>query len=144
MWLGFYLVYMIAFIAYPIRTIVLVNLPPASSVIIVSEQVGSCDRFTFCSGFIFTGFPSLRETLVKSGINFGSLNHGNSLEFCVKTLNPLEICERQKIDQHRKKKCSLNFILFCHQPLFRKIIDTSLECSIYRPKTNLEINGRSC
>ncbi len=30
-----------------------------------------------------------------------SLNPGNSLEFCVKTLNPLEICYRQKIYQHR-------------------------------------------
>ncbi len=34
---------------------------------------------------------------------------------------------------------SLNFILFCHQPLFRKIIDTSLQCW-----KNLEINGRNC
>ncbi len=37
----------------------------------------------------------LIETLEKPGIYFGSLNPGNSLEFCLKTLNPLEICERQ-------------------------------------------------
>ncbi len=29
-------------------------------------------------------------------IIFGSLNPGNSLEFCVQTLNHLEICERHK------------------------------------------------
>ncbi len=49
-----------------------------------------------------TGFPRLLENLEKPGIYFGSLNPGNSLEFCIKNLDPLEICERyQKIDQHR-------------------------------------------
>ncbi len=43
-----------------------------------------------------TGFSRLLEILEKPGIYFGSLNHGNSLEFCVKTLNPLENCERHK------------------------------------------------
>ncbi len=43
----------------------------------------------------YAGFPRLLETLEKPGIYFGSLNPGNSLEFCVKTLNSLEICERQ-------------------------------------------------
>ncbi len=42
----------------------------------------------------------LIETLEKHAMYFGYLNPENSLEFCVKTLNPLEICERQKIDQH--------------------------------------------
>ncbi len=63
--------------------------------------------------------------------SFGSLNPGNSLEFCVKILNPLEICERhKKIDQHRYLFFSLNFILFCHQTVCKKIIDISLECSL--------------
>ncbi len=44
----------------------------------------------------YSGFPQLIETLEKPGIYFGSLNPGNSLEFCVKTLNPLENCERHK------------------------------------------------
>ncbi len=44
----------------------------------------------------YTGFPRLLENLEKPGIYFGSLNPGYSLEFCVKTLNPLEICERHK------------------------------------------------
>ncbi len=48
----------------------------------------------------FSGFSQLLENLEKPGIYFGSLNPGNSLEFCVKTLNPLEICERHKIDKH--------------------------------------------
>ncbi len=43
-----------------------------------------------------TGFPRLLENLEKPRIYFCSLNTGNSLEFCVKTLNPLEICERHK------------------------------------------------
>ncbi len=30
---------------------------------------------------------------------------------------------------------SLNFIMFCHQPFFRKIIDTSLECCIDQKKS---------
>ncbi len=38
----------------------------------------------------------LLETLEKLGIYFGSLNPRNSLEFCLKTLNPIEICERHK------------------------------------------------
>ncbi len=45
---------------------------------------------------IYTGFPQLLEMLEKLGIYFDSLSPGNSLEFCVKTLNPLEICERHK------------------------------------------------
>ncbi len=43
-----------------------------------------------------TEFPRLLETHEKPGIYFDSLNPGNSLEICVKTLNPLEICEKQK------------------------------------------------
>ncbi len=47
--------------------------------------------------YLYTsGFPWLLETLEKPGIYIGSLNPGNSQEFCVKTLNPLEICERHK------------------------------------------------
>ncbi len=45
---------------------------------------------------VLTGFPRLIETLEKPGIYFGFLNPGNSLEFCVKTFNALEICERHK------------------------------------------------
>ncbi len=43
-----------------------------------------------------TRFPRLLETIEKPGIYLGSLNPENSLEFCVKTLNPFEICERHK------------------------------------------------
>ncbi len=35
------------------------------------------------------GFPRFLEILEKPGIDSGSLNPGNSLEFCVKTLIPL-------------------------------------------------------
>ncbi len=42
------------------------------------------------------GIPWLLETLEKSGTYFGSFNPGNSLDFCVIALNPLEICERHK------------------------------------------------
>ncbi len=42
-------------------------------------------------------FTWLLETLEKHGIYFGTLNLGNSLEFCIKNLNLLEIWERQKI-----------------------------------------------
>ncbi len=56
---------------------------------------------TMCYVYIHdTGFPRLLETPEKPGIYLGFLNPGNILEFCLKTLNPLEICERQKIDQH--------------------------------------------
>ncbi len=84
----------------------------------------------------YAGFPQLLKTFEKPGIYFGSLNPGNSLEICVKTLNPFENCERhKKIDQHILF-WSLNFILFYHQqPLFRKIIDTSLECCINKNKS---------
>ncbi len=41
----------------------------------------------------YTRFPRLLE---KPGIYFGSFNPENSLEFCVNTLNPLEISEKHK------------------------------------------------
>ncbi len=64
-------------------------------------QLSFCaDKLKVCF-LLYKGFPQLLETLEKPGIYFGSLNPGNSLELCVKTLNPLEICERhKKIDQH--------------------------------------------
>ncbi len=56
-----------------------------------------------CISMLFTrfdqniqGFPWLLETFLNHGIYFGFLNPRNSLEFCVKTLNILEICERHK------------------------------------------------
>ncbi len=83
-----------------------------------------------------SGFPQLLETLEKPGIYFGSLNPGNSLELCVKTLNPVKFVKKKK---HRSTQISfffsLNFILFCHQLFFRKIIDTSLECCIDQTKS---------
>ncbi len=93
------------------------------------------------SVILYTGFPRLLGNLEKPGIYFGSLNPGNSLEFYVKTLNPLEICERQKNRSTHISFFFLNFIMFYHQPFFRKIIETSLECCI--DQKNLEINGRS-
>ncbi len=87
-------------------------------------------------------FLWLLENFEKPGIYFGSLNPGNSLEFCVKTLNPIEICERHKNRSTQTFFFSLNFILFCHQLLFSKIIDTCLEYCI--DQKYLEINGRSC
>ncbi len=52
-------------------------------------------------GNVCSVFPHLLETLEKPGIYFGSLNPGISLEFCVKTLNSLEMCERHtKMNQH--------------------------------------------
>ncbi len=49
-----------------------------------------------CEYAPLSGFRQVLETLEKPGIYFGSLNPGNSLEFCVKTLNPLKNCERHK------------------------------------------------
>ncbi len=89
---------------------------------------------------IYTGLPLFLEILEKPGIYFGSLNPGNSLEFSVKSLNPLEMCERHKNLSKDFFSLSLNFILFCHQPFFRNIIDTSLEYCI---DEKIEINGRN-
>ncbi len=59
-----------------------------------------------------------------------------SLEFCVKTLKFVKDTKNRSTHF-----LSLNFILFWHQPFFRKIIDTSLECCIDKKK--FEINGTS-
>ncbi len=85
---------------------------------------------------LHTEFPWLLESLDKPGIYFGSLNPGNSLEFCEKILNHLEICERQKIGQHRYLFLSKLTVI---NHFFRKIIDTFLECSIDQNKYMGEI-----
>ncbi len=46
--------------------------------------------------YMTSGSPQLIETLEKPGIYCGFWNSRNSLEFCIKTLNHLEICERHK------------------------------------------------
>ncbi len=86
-----------------------------------------------------TRFPRLLETLEKPGIYFGSLNPQNSLEFCIKTLNPLEICERHK---NRSTQISFSLSKFhtvLSSTFFLKIIDISLErveCCIDQKKSS--------
>ncbi len=54
--------------------------------IVIPVDYDSCRLFT--GAWVSAGFPQLIETLEKPGIYFSSSNPGNSLELCVKTLNP--------------------------------------------------------